>query len=138
MQLKIKTRTLGALLVTLATSAVVLPAGTATADSGSWVRLEEKPADCPADNICLYRKRNYNEDGTGAFFYWSRRDGFKDLPGALVDKVGSFYADADGCFIDYVGDPVRFTTRTVQRTNYRRVYDGGEFGSRMNAIAPNC
>jgi hypothetical protein len=84
-------------------------------------------------DICLWSRRDYK----GASWCWNPGNGYVDVPPALHDHVGSFQADADGCFINWIHVPDRKETRTVRKGDYRKVYDN-DFGAKIDAVAPRC
>ncbi|MER7208329.1 peptidase inhibitor family I36 protein [Streptosporangium sp. NPDC000239] len=86
-----------------------------------------------AGDICLWSGRNY----TGASWCWNPGNGYVDVPPALHDNVGSFRAQANGCFINWIHVPDRRETRVVRSGDYRRVYDN-DFGGKIDAVAPSC
>ncbi|MFC3979927.1 peptidase inhibitor family I36 protein [Streptosporangium jomthongense] len=86
-----------------------------------------------AGDICLWSGRNY----TGASWCWNPGNGYVDVPPALHDNVGSFRAQANGCFINWIHVPDRKETRVVRSGDYRRVYDN-DFGGKIDAVAPSC
>ena len=49
-----------------------------------------------AGAICFWEENDYE----GSHWSWSPPNGYRDLPPYLHDNVGSFYANAAGCFID--------------------------------------
>ncbi|MCG5214220.1 hypothetical protein [Streptosporangium sp. KLBMP 9127] len=73
--------------------------------------------------------RNYS----GTPWRWTRASGYRDMPSNLHDHVYSFYANTNGCFIDW--NPQE--KRTVNSGDYAQAYDTN-FGRRIDAIAPNC
>ncbi|MFG1611371.1 peptidase inhibitor family I36 protein [Nonomuraea wenchangensis] len=86
-----------------------------------------------AGDICLYTGRNFS----GAHWCWNPGNGYVDVPPALHDNVGSFRAQANGCFINWITVPTRKETRVVRNGDYRTVYDN-DFGAKIDAVAPQC
>ncbi|KAB8193313.1 hypothetical protein FH608_022285 [Nonomuraea phyllanthi] len=95
--------------------------------------LAATPSAARAGDICLWSGRDY----TGASWCWNPGNGYVDVPPALHDNVGSFQADAAGCFINWIHVPDRKETRVVRDGDYRRVYKN-DFGGRIDAVAPRC
>ncbi|MEV7007501.1 peptidase inhibitor family I36 protein [Streptosporangium sp. NPDC051022] len=91
------------------------------------------PASSAAGDICLWSGRDF----TGASWCWNPGNGYVDVPPALHDNVGSFKAQANGCFINWIHVPDRKETRVVRSGDYRRVYDN-DFGGKIDAVAPSC
>jgi hypothetical protein len=88
------------------------------------VALAGPPA-CPNGSICFYS----GSDHRGTSWEWTADSGYRDLPPALHDHVGSFVAAADACFVDW--DPKE--TRSVHSGDWRRDY-GSDFGGRIDGV----
>ncbi|WP_220040189.1 peptidase inhibitor family I36 protein [Nonomuraea aridisoli] len=86
-----------------------------------------------AGDICMWSQRDYK----GASWCWNPGNGYVDVPPALHDNVGSFRAEAAGCFINWIRPGSQKETRVVRNGDYRRVYDN-DFGGRIDAVAPRC
>ncbi|GII62556.1 hypothetical protein Skr01_26410 [Sphaerisporangium krabiense] len=93
----------------------------------------EKGANRGPGDICLWSGKDY----TGSSWCWNPGNGYVDVPPALHDNVGSFKADADGCFINWIHVPDRKETRVVRKGDYRKVYKN-DFGGKIDAVAPRC
>ncbi|RCG30440.1 hypothetical protein DQ384_14010 [Sphaerisporangium album] len=86
-----------------------------------------------AGDICLWSGKDY----TGASWCWNPGNGYVDVPPALHDNVGSFRAQADGCFINWIHVPDNKEVRVVRNGDYRKVYKN-DFGGKIDAVAPRC
>ncbi|SFC82257.1 peptidase inhibitor family I36 protein [Streptomyces aidingensis] len=86
---------------------------------------------CGENEICFWEKNDF----VGTPWRWSPANGYRDMPSHLHDNVGSFMANAPGCFIDWQPEE----RRTVAPGDYSRAYQAdGKFGSRIDAVAPSC
>ncbi|MEU8272321.1 peptidase inhibitor family I36 protein, partial [Sphaerisporangium sp. NPDC049002] len=107
---------IGFMVVALAT-----PAPEAVASSGVPSKASAGAQGAPENrgpgDICLWAGRDY----TGASWCWNPGNGYVDVPSALHDNVGSFQADADGCFINWIHVPDKKETRVVRKGDYRQV-----------------
>ncbi|WP_214416048.1 hypothetical protein [Sphaerisporangium fuscum] len=120
----------GLAMVVLTAPALAAPAAAAHVRGPAVVQAGK----AGAGDICLYSRRDYK----GASWCWNPGNGYVDVPPALHDNVGSFQADADGCFINWINVPEnRKETRVVRKGDYRRVYDN-DFGGKIDAVAPSC
>ncbi|MFD0885535.1 peptidase inhibitor family I36 protein [Streptosporangium algeriense] len=119
--------TAGALGLTLLACATPASATSHTPAKGA------STASAAAGDICLWSGRDY----TGASWCWNPGNGYVDVPPALHDNVGSFRAQANGCFINWIRVPDRKETRVVRNGDYRKVYDN-DFGGKIDAVAPSC
>ncbi len=77
--------------------------------------------------MCFYSGSDYS----GKSWEWTANSGYRDLPPALHDHVGSFVANTDACFIAY--QPTE--KRAVHNGDWRRDYRG-DFGGRMDGVGP--
>ncbi|KUL38304.1 peptidase inhibitor family I36 protein [Streptomyces regalis] len=85
------------------------------------------PPPCNAGEICLFPENDYQ----GTPRRWTPQSGYVNLPPYLHDTVGSFIANAPGCFIDR--DPAEF--RKVAVGDYSAVHKADDkFGSRIDAL----
>ncbi|UGY90787.1 peptidase inhibitor family I36 protein [Streptomyces gobiensis] len=136
-------RLIGALMV-LALSSPLLGATTATAATAtaataapdaeaapSTQALQRAAAQCGRGEICFWRDRDFR----GTPWRWMPSNGYRNMPKYLHDNVGSFYANAPGCFIDWKPKE----RRTVNSGDFSRSYKwGGKFGSRIDAVDRRC
>lgn len=111
----------------------ILSLGVAIGFSGT-AAAAAKPRD-PGDDcrgiICLYKQYNY---GGPPVTFDPFRQTYKDLPGDYVHNVGSFVANAPGCFIRWTGGRQNREVHTGDRdTHY-----GRGFGKLMEAVGKNC
>jgi Peptidase inhibitor family I36 len=91
------------------------------------------PPPCNAHEICLFEKNDYQ----GTPWRWSPPSGYSDVPPYLHDNVGSFIANAAGCFIDWKKPPPHgdATMRKVAIGDYSAAFKHGDkFGSRLDAV----
>lgn len=90
---------------------------------------------CPDGHVCLYNERDFKVNT--CTLQWKPADGVRYLDSCLADRVRSFIAEADACFVDTYGDgSVRETHRAV-KGDYSRFYSTtSKFGRRMNRIDP--
>ncbi|TJZ57283.1 hypothetical protein FCH28_07580 [Streptomyces piniterrae] len=125
---KTRARIVGTLSVLMLTGSL-FGAGSAAAADGAEAN---GAADCGANEICFWA----DNDMPGApTWRWSPGSGTLNLPPELHDNVGSFQANAAGCFIDT--DPSE--KRGVIVGDYSNAYkDDGKFGSRIDQVAPGC
>ncbi|MFI9723077.1 peptidase inhibitor family I36 protein [Streptomyces sp. NPDC052396] len=125
-------------LAALALSTTLLGAQQSTAapahPAGPSVQALQRAAEqCGRNEICFWE----NNDFDGTPWRWTPTSGYRDMPPYLHDNVGSFYANAAGCFIDW--DPHEM--RKVASGDYSNAYKaGGKFGSRIDAVTvyQNC
>ncbi|MBL1084026.1 peptidase inhibitor family I36 protein [Streptomyces actinomycinicus] len=102
-------------------AAVVLPTvSPAAAHTG-----QAGPPPCPGGSVCFYSGSDYH----GTSWEWTAGSGYRDLPPALHDNVGSFVAGTDACFVNW--DPKE--TRQVHNGDWRRAY-GSDFGGRVDGV----
>ncbi|GAB1819107.1 peptidase inhibitor family I36 protein [Herbidospora sp. RD11066] len=84
-------------------------------------------------DICMWSGRDFK----GASWCWNPGNGYVDMPPALHDNVGSFRADSDGCFINWIHVPDRKETRVVRSGDFRHAYDN-DFGAKIDAVSTQC
>ncbi|KQX82747.1 MULTISPECIES: peptidase inhibitor family I36 protein [unclassified Streptomyces] len=105
----------------LALTALTLPAPSASAAAAA--------PSCPDGSICFYSGENFH----GSSWEWTARSGYRDMPPALHDHVGSFVSGTRACFINW--GPVE--KRNVFNADYRTRYLG-DFGGRIDAVGPGA
>ncbi|WP_165985600.1 peptidase inhibitor family I36 protein [Streptomyces sp. YIM 98790] len=117
-------RTVFALITGAGLAATLLAGGPAATAAGA------APL-CGGNEICFWEDNDFR----GTPWRWSPGNGYRDMPPRLHDNVGSFMANAPGCFIDWQPE----MRRTVAPGDYSRAYKAdGTFGSRIDAVAPSC
>ncbi|MEU3356262.1 peptidase inhibitor family I36 protein [Streptomyces sp. NPDC037389] len=110
--------------VTMSLIALLMPATSAFAAPAAG------PPACPNGSVCFFSGSDYH----GSSWEWTASSGYRDMPPALHDNVGSFVASTDACFINW--DPKE--TRQVHNGDWRRAY-GGDFGGRIDGVnGGNC
>jgi hypothetical protein len=121
----------------LALALVALLGGTTAATAAPEGRgntaLSRAAAQGGPNEICFWQGNDFE----GTPWRWTPASGYRDLPPYLHDNVGSFYANAPGCFIDW--DPHEM--RRVAMGDYSNAYKwGGKFGTRIDAVTiyQNC
>lgn len=142
--MKNRKRTIGTMLasVALATAALATagPTHAETSETGSRAATAVSAGDgaraaarphCPAGKICVWSQAHFQ----GKRYDWSPDQGNVFLGShGLADKVGSFVAEAEGCFQDSP-PPEPATKREVNPGDIRADYD---FGHRVDRIKPVC
>ncbi|PSJ24281.1 hypothetical protein B7P34_34250 [Streptosporangium nondiastaticum] len=82
---------------------------------------------CPGGSVCFYSAENFG----GKAWEWTANSGYRDLPPALHDHVGSFVSSTDACFMGYEPSEKRVTHNGDWRSAYLR-----DFGGRMDGVGP--
>ncbi|TDC86465.1 peptidase inhibitor family I36 protein [Actinomadura sp. 7K507] len=112
----------------LVVSGLTAAPASAAANSNEAALLKRVADQCESGAICFWEENDYE----GSHWSWSPTNGYRNLPPYLHDNVGSFYANAAGCFIDW-GENQEF--RRVAVGDYSKAYKaGGKFGSRIDAV----
>nr|WP_246497171.1 peptidase inhibitor family I36 protein [Sphaerisporangium rubeum] len=97
-------------------------------DGDAAASLRQAREQCGGGEICFWYYRDYS----GTPWRWTPANGYRDMPSNLHDHVYSFYANAEGCFIDW--DPAE--RRRVNSGDYAQAYDTN-FGRRIDAVGPS-
>ncbi|OAR22236.1 hypothetical protein A8W25_21395 [Streptomyces sp. ERV7] len=84
---------------------------------------------CTGGSICFFTGSDYN----GRSWEWVAKDGYHDMPADFHDKVGSFVANTDGCFINWDPKETRVVRNGDNRINYR-----SDFGGRIDGVGNTC
>ncbi|MEO3813904.1 peptidase inhibitor family I36 protein [Sphaerisporangium sp. B11E5] len=115
---------IGLIAVALATPApaAAMGGGRTEGDAAALQRAREQ---CGGGEICFW----YHRDYIGTPWRWMPSNGYRDMPSNLHDHVYSFYANAEGCFIDW--NPAE--RRRVNAGDYAKAYDTN-FGRRIDAV----
>ncbi|WP_151770633.1 peptidase inhibitor family I36 protein [Streptomyces abyssomicinicus] len=114
--------------------AALLGGTTATAAApGGSTAPARAAAQCGPNEICFWQDNDFE----GTPWRWTPASGYRDLPPYLHDNVGSFHANAPGCFIDWEPHEMRRVAMGDHSAAYRW---GGKFGSRIDAVTiyRNC
>ncbi|GHF67749.1 hypothetical protein GCM10010218_56550 [Streptomyces mashuensis] len=107
------------LVAALSLTALLVPASQAAA-----APAQDHPG-CPNGSVCFWSGTDYH----GTSWEWAANSGYRDMPPALHDNVGSFVASTDACFINW--SPKE--TRQVRNGDWRRAY-GSDFGGRIDGV----
>jgi hypothetical protein len=120
-----------ALKLTLLSALVAAPLAVPLAAHATTVpqALQRAAMQCGGGEICFWRERDFR----GTPWRWTPASGYRDMPSYLHDHVYSFYANANGCFIDW--DPRE--SRPVTAGDYAHAYDTN-FGKRIDAVDVRC
>jgi hypothetical protein len=121
---------IGAVAAAVALAALATLFGGTTAATAAPARAA---AQCGPNEICFWQANDFE----GTPWRWTPASGYRDLPPYLHDNVGSFWANAPGCFIDWNPHEMR----RVAMGDYSNAYKwGGKFGTRLDAVTiyQNC
>ncbi|KAI8873399.1 hypothetical protein GQ42DRAFT_32431 [Ramicandelaber brevisporus] len=102
---------------TLLTAAALVLCGSRVSNAG--------PPSCPSGSVCFYSSTGFAGDS----WEWTTVKGYSDLPPSFMERVGSFVANTDACFINY--EP--HEKRTVRNGDSHHDYKE-EFGQRIDAV----
>ncbi|MFI6584098.1 peptidase inhibitor family I36 protein [Embleya sp. NPDC050493] len=111
-----------ALGAALSLTALLLPATSASAAPAA-------PPSCSDGSVCFWTGEGFH----GSTWEWTSRSGYRDMPPAFHDHVGSFVSGTRACFINW--SPVQ--KRDVFNGDWRSRYLG-DFGGRIDGVGPGA